>query len=759
MRYISQILFTVIATIGIVACSDEIVVNNTPDKPAVTGDKIPVRLSVDMPDGLMAQTRAKVAGTEGVNTLQMLCFDVDGLFLACENVTLSGQTFNDETPNTAPNDDRVTTGRGWLEGEVPAGTCAIHFVANRGIPTDHYSIGADENQIMLNDPYMSTAYSSAFTEPSGSKCLQTSNNSIIYWGYVRKANAGLMEEFLYPTKLENGVRVFDETRANTVELLRDRAKVTIDSYSKNNDGTHTIKKVRFLVTNGLARGYIAPSSYYGYTEMNFDGCRPYHHPEPNYPLRIQATASDFIEIGNNDIEEAQVNGVNTYHRNAFYLFDDDNDLSPTMNAAGTAIDHFNNPRIIVEVTYDDPQWGTKYFNIAFQDEKGRPYEIHRNHWYKVKLITLDPTHGFSFESFENAISSSNYANNALASIATIVNEVGTEYNKLVVDDGTAQVFDASMVNDSKNTNVTKVTVDGRTYIKVLIPFTCSTTDVRNHPLPTSSQLSVEWGTRALGMFADNTINIVNYTTSTSGNTAKGQGYVEVHLNESAMGNTPLKSDFTIYDQRYMLNRTVNIYSIASYKFENIDTPLKYEPSITKEFGERNGIAQHPPVYSLKFKLPDLDKDIYPLEIRFATTTLNAYAFQVNDGNPVEVNFGANISSTETLEESNSTDDWNYQAKKWNYWFSYTIPEKTDNATYTIYFNDVRPFRETKPDNVGLYLTCDHFEIKGFSCEGQDYTIQTSSRRRTNDKTEETTNFWSNYPLWSDFKYMKSELGF
>ena len=118
MKYISRILFTVGLVFGLSACTEDALETVGPKLPA-NGD-MSVNLTFAMPDA-EAQTRSKVSGTENrVHTMQMVCFDANGLYLGIRKAEIS--PYDENNPDRKPD-------AGTIKGTVPQGTSRIHFIA------------------------------------------------------------------------------------------------------------------------------------------------------------------------------------------------------------------------------------------------------------------------------------------------------------------------------------------------------------------------------------------------------------------------------------------------------------------------------------------------------------------------------------------------------------------------------------------------------------------------------------------------------
>ena len=117
MKYLSRLLFVAVAAFGLAACNDGAdFIGPNGEQP---GD-MKVNVAFSLADKAVL-TRSKVSGTENrVHTLQMVCFDANGLYLGIRKAEIE--------PEAGPTPD---TGK--IKGTVPQGTSRIHFIANRNL--------------------------------------------------------------------------------------------------------------------------------------------------------------------------------------------------------------------------------------------------------------------------------------------------------------------------------------------------------------------------------------------------------------------------------------------------------------------------------------------------------------------------------------------------------------------------------------------------------------------------------------------------
>ena len=300
MKYISRILFTVGLVLGLTACTEDALETIGPKLPA-NGD-MSVNITFAMPDA-EAQTRSKVSGEEKrVHTMQMVCFDANGLYLGIRNAEI--------TPDAGPTPD---TGK--IKGTVPQGTSRIHFIANRKLTIPLNAIvGTPETEVMASEE-LSTFWN------------DLDHQEVCYWGYHKEANAAAMEAWLNPTSAAGTSKVY---------MVRDRAKVVL-TYDPTGAQV-PVTKIEWLIHNGLERGYLAPTeafwgndSYYeqssvaGAGYVSKAGMNPYPDGK-RYSLWISADEND------DDNFDVAYQSTGTYESKPQFLFDDDNEAIDDLKA-------------------------------------------------------------------------------------------------------------------------------------------------------------------------------------------------------------------------------------------------------------------------------------------------------------------------------------------------------------------------------------------------------------------------------------------
>jgi hypothetical protein len=213
----------------------------------------------------------------------------------------------------------------------------------------------------------------------------------------------------------------------------------------------------------------------------------------------------------------------------------------------------------------------------------------------------------------------------------------------------------------------------------------------------------------------------NDVTSSNSDLEAYEGYIYLKLN--AITSSLRDGKLWFRDLENGLQRYVNVYSISHYTLREVSAENTDGTVFEKLSQTHNGNA----VYHLKLAMPndpdDYPEGLYPIEISFATKTLNAFSDLSATQN--HGTFGVKIENTDDLTQQ-GTNTWRSDAKSWDYWYTYSILTKNDfdalNEQYgqnkneiNLYFEDVRGKRGTQPVDVGLYMTIKYFGgIKSFS---------------------------------------------
>lgn len=433
------------------------------------------RLRLDVP--AVIQTRSTISGQEGVHGMQMLCFDEFGMYLGLGAVSIAPA---DQSGGFA----------GTLTGSVPAATAAIHFIANAGLVPQPGWRDLPEAELV------------------GSLTASAANTHIVYWGYHRADTPAQMYDYLTAEP------------ANTVRLLRDRAKVTLSEADPDWDHnplttvTERITAVRFAVCNGLDTGMLAP---FDRTSLAFSYTAPLTLPANR--SRYGGTAAELTAPG-----EAQ------------FLFEDENTLE-------------NPVKVILETSYEITSGGTttqkvKYHQVMLMHDDYSLYRIQRNHQYNIIIGNLPSA--IAYDSFEEALAGGP-SNNQTVYVQEIVPQVMTGSYSLDIPGGTTRIFQREQ--DAPQTGV--------------IDFTFFKDGVAD-PDITAENFSATWLSNKYVAYPNATLQIVQ-------GDAPGHFRLQIQLYHPITDD--LKSGkILLIDQTSGLARYLNIYSITAFDFSALLVP-------------------------------------------------------------------------------------------------------------------------------------------------------------------------------------------
>ena len=664
MNYIHHILNVAIAALLVTGCS---VSEEMPDdwQKNSASEFIPVSLSFEMTndDNQGATTRSLVGGVESNSilenlTMKLLCFDQGGLYLGLYDATL--------TPTTGTTSgDHMTLSpiKGKIEASVPTQTARIHFIANppAGLLSDASKsyTGWLENRLM-QDIALTSDY--------------INDQQISYWGYHRESTSEAMQQYLKPTG-EGAV-------SNTVKLLRDRIKLTMDLTRANKiEGENgswkdisdyeAIETIDWTIYNGLKKGYLAPFNTEDYSD-------PFTGYDTATPPLTPYTESDGGRY-TTDVTEDRLQSSSTPQ----YLFEDTGDKEMS---------------IILKITFKKGTTNkVRYHRVLLMADKANVKKLLRNHSYILNVGYLPRATG---SSTFNAALTAPPSNNQAASVSPIVPDVSDGDYTLRILGNTTLIYDSeSDVSDDQ-----------------IVEFEFTSSNPENSPLPTDkSVFEIETSTstgldNAVDVSAANKPVVVSYDPTTQ------KGTIKFKVNTP--GSTIAYTKIELKETKTGLSRTLEVYAIQKFDLSNVslthvgNTNLTVTKNVITVTDGKTTTTPTPTdvtydVYKLTFDLPSsLPQGMFPLDIKFATSTLNAYSDE-NKTKEKKV-FGVESGATNMLDESNVQTAWNYSAKTWNSWFIYTIPEKPTSNTVTFYFNDVTGSRAVPPTSVGLYLKIDHF---------------------------------------------------
>ena len=709
MKYISRILGILGIACFMTACTDDNFSVVTPELPSQGDVAVNIRMSFA---GSSAQTRSMVSGDEQrVHTMQMVCFDANGLYLGIRNaeVTSNGSTTN-------------MFDTGIINGTVPQGTSRIHFIANRNLSVPlSFSVGTPEETVMTSVE-LSTKWDEK-TIPADENAGTAAHQEVCYWGYHKAASAQEMEGWLKPQSSGGST-----PSSSIVYMIRDRAKLVLDYTPVTND---PVEKIEWLIHNGNERGYLAPKStdwesYYedgkvagskiAKVELNqYNGTRyKLWSTEKNYDSEFANNVAYSIESSFNPETDSAPQ----------FLFDDAN-----TNA--------NIVKIILKVKYtgyDNPRYHVLRLKMDEIGEDGKPKKDDhgdiisklvaaiRNQTYYVELTDLDPNISY-YTTLKDAVEGTEFVNAKV--------EIDRDITFVNDDDYTLQ-----LLLKTETTSVVFNTVGQQE------PLHFAFRPVNGGATPTGTTVNsfnVRWETwedegvdedhrflSGLELSYDEETDQFGITTSVKA------GKLTDVLQDTWIEVEHIASGLTRY---------IHVYAINQFQFL-VPPTLKAVPGRNGEYVLNFTIPkdeltqdqiEHPENYSAD-ELRMYPKGLYPIDVRFTTNTLKAYG--TAPGTDKYGSFGVavegtsrltNISEFEknTMQPSTTVDGdkthWWYQQLNnwWDYWYTYSIKEYAQTSStgeVNIYFKDVRDNihyddqgnTTNRVQDVGLFMEINYF---------------------------------------------------
>lgn len=728
LRYMAMML----AALTIGACQTDDLPDDisTQDKLPVgfyVGDDIPITMGYAYSaDAEEATTRSKITGREdAVTDISLLCFDGNGYFLGKRDLH-GDQKINEEEVATTQLEQYFTEQeehrlnvegdalfKGRIKIEIPDNTARIHIVTNRNLVMTGELIGRHVNEIMSSDDMTNTIGNSE-------------NDRVVFWGYHRENSAEAFQIWLNESQNYDDIDTvtgLDHPDIDWLYLIRARARVEIGKVLDPK-----VKSIRWAISRGLEKGYIAPMNranlatdpFAGYYTGEGEQAEETATQLTPYPGgRFDAEEVDLEPITwytEETAEAAKTEAVGSYQLNGVWY-----DHSNVEIKAGNVIRHQstkkylfedandnpNDPvRIILEVTYDrtkldNPSSYTadpvKYHVLMFKDNNDKRRAIYRNRTYLLNLVRLNEDLGE--KTFAEALTTDKFSNDMLNYVNQEVKNINLGGRLLQLTYGTAMLIQEGTTGtihfhygptDNPNIGVAGMNMDNFHLMWTSNPDVSP--DAVNTPL---------------------TYAAFTYDEAT------GNGSVTFNINEPS-ASTLRKGVIRLYIDNWetlvqgtdpinrILARNINVYTYKKFSFAEEPTLVDFGEtrSWTIDYGDYTTNEQRE-VYKLTFKLPEsYPADLLPLKIKFATSTLNAFADQeVRTGGILQPSGTFSVAPENTnniITEPGSPNDWYYDIDNWGYWYTYLLNNIPDDRTVTIYLCDVRGKRGTSTDQrIGM----------------------------------------------------------
>ena len=645
------------------SCVESIV----PDADVARSSDIPFAIDFSAPNDAVL-TRSMVSGTENtIWMIQLVCFDNRGQYLGIRTLRTTPTDYGECVQSNAIQSDKTQDGR--LIGRVPEGTARIHFIANRDLETPLAFTSGTSERVVMSSLDLTTAYN------------ETGHQEVVYWGYHSEANAEAMKNWLQvavkrdsENKIKIPIEVEDGATPNSFYMIRDRARLKLEIM----DGVVPAgTTVTWLVHNGRSCGLIAPC-----VGKVIDGTSYYYHNEYTDASGTYAIVqnTEYTDSGRytlyrsaTDNEDAHFDPATAYQ----YVFDDSNELTGTTDGR---------IKIIIKLTTNGT---SKYMVVLLRSEEDQ-LPITRNNTYVIKLRDIS---GYKYNTLQEAINGDEYANSPI------------EVDKHIASISNAQ-YTLKIAIDEEGTTY-KLVENANTTLDIpfeFLDFATGTPIVPSADGLKASDFDVFWEDNSYASWTVNKTdgNKVVYDASAH------QWNANITIGGVGETNQPLSDYLVIRHIPSGLTRYVHVYAVEGFDLQG--TPTFEKLSTEYVYPLPGGGQRRRPVYKLSFKLPDTyGEDMYPINIRFATSTLDA--FSDNSATTAHGTFGVEITTTNVQGVINSTvsTEWNYKATSWDYWYIYSIPSYPEDGNVTIYFADATDKKgETNPTSIGLFLDIPHF---------------------------------------------------
>lgn len=650
-----------------------------------------MQISFSLADKVI-QTKSKVSGTEtGVHSMQMVCFDANGLYLGIRNATLVSTN----------NESTTYQFTGKIKGTVPPGTARIHFIANRGLTIPlSYTVGTPEETVMKSEE-LSTIWN------------DENHQEICYWGYHKEASETAMQRWLNPTN--NNSKVY---------LIRDRARVVLTFNPNQQPVGITVTKIEWLIHNGRERGYLAPakdfwnndpatettSSYYGYStatghtnELVSKAGMNEYTTCGRYVLYEEKEGK--VTIDDTDKFDVAYQSTGQYTPQSQFLFDDDNTAEDDVKVILKVAYTVNNSPMVV------------FHTLRLNDDDKVRYDITRGNTYYINCTNLSPYVAF-YGTLKEAVDGEEFVNADVEvdrSIPDINDDTYTLQIKLPSETTSIVLNTEGVHNDMhfvfrKASDLSEVTTNPADFEvtwekdQTFCVYPYDPDPVPEENLNKNPKVSYDERTKQF-VISTQVIDLTNQLQS---------GWIVVKHTGTG------------------LTRYIHVYVIDQFRY-------KLEPTLKAVNGATNE-------YVLSFQLPQPEYSnpddpnptelvypatLYPIDVKFTTNTLNAYGIEqgitnygyfgvsVESTNPLltDTNFESQHDSPISSTSTSNMTHWYFQQEGnlWDFWYTYqlktypTYANTDNNGKVYIYFKDVTDhIKYATVNEVGLFLYVEYF---------------------------------------------------
>ena len=380
MKYISRILAILLAIGFATSCQDSgwAPKNNEVPEVGVFGDEMRISLDFTAPDPVQVDTRAVDPDGKTLQTINLFCFDANGLFLT----TTAAQVKANAPEKEDEEDDEKERMSGTFSATIPKTTRIIHLVANQNM-----SVFNQEEYVYR-------------TEDDVLSALEGSAGMLVYWARIQapadvnskyteaqydkpigeRTEAEAFVDWLTietnpTTETHRGI----EGKGHPIIMLRNQAKFTIVSEGEGSNANDKWKGdyfevTGFVVCNIPAFGTVAPyNTEYGFPTY---ACSTF---TPEFGVvAADGVANDWltekqVTLAARREKMSDIADVTTQRE--YYVFE-------TNNQGTDPVDLILRGKNIVGGTPEEERY---YYRVNIIDNDGEFVKILRNHHYEIHI--------------------------------------------------------------------------------------------------------------------------------------------------------------------------------------------------------------------------------------------------------------------------------------------------------------------------------------------------------------------------------------
>ena len=389
------------------------------DGVGVFGDMMRLKFHVTAPDHMVVGTRAAHPEGKGIQKIDVICFDAQGMYLGAAQGTIV-------------NTDAVNGESGQVSVEVSHKTRIMHIVGNLpDFDADSFK-GLSELEVFEEklSEQESMVYWARVQVPGNVEELYTE----VPDAAKRKVADAVLDWITIETNPKTTVHKGVAGKGNPIVLLRNQAKITLESVSTK-DGDEW-EGDYFVIT-----GYILNHNFLSGTVAPLE---PQYRRYPSYGSEdygiSQWLNQDFIHISQNsvsvELNDEMVQNLEVLTDREQFIFESANTIQVPLDII---VKGYN--------VIGDKKQDEKYYKVNLVDKDFQLISVRRNYHYKV---SIEGNLFYGVQTLEEAILPTTPAtNNVWIYIADEVTSVMSSDYKLTVEDYLVVVDSEQLADDSK----------------------------------------------------------------------------------------------------------------------------------------------------------------------------------------------------------------------------------------------------------------------------------------------------------------------